>query len=209
MVKNLVDFSVGCGVYRKKYRGNPPKYLWENWMDMLCNGRPFLINTMYENPGRLLESVYVADNKLYADEELKTQTILNKSDVLQYIKGTRNWSGQALGVKTYDHPIISEILGFLVYDVFSTVYKQPESLVDIHNVTFGPVVGALNCKMEPSIKHDVFQALIKRNILPVLLETAVEYCLNAFYRETDNTKLVQLLESFDTHTTANSFCNYY
>lgn len=209
LVKDLTDFSVGCGVYRKKYRGNFPKYLWENWMDMFINGRPFLINMIYENPGRLLDPIYVTDNTQYADEELKTQAILNRSDVLQYLKGTRNWSNQALGVETYDHPIISRILGFLVYDVFTAVYKHPVSLVDIHNVTFGPVIGVLSCKMEASTKHDVSQALIKRDILPVLLETAVEHCLNAFYRETDNTELIQLLESFDADSTVNSFCNYY
>lgn len=209
VVKDLADFSVGCGIYRKKCCGNIPKYLWENWMDMFSNERPFSINMIYKNPGRLLDPIYVTDNKEYADEELKTQAILNRSDVLQYLKGTCNWSSEALGVKVYEHPIISRVLGFLVYDVLTAVYMQPVSLVDIHNVSFGPVLAVLNCKMDASTKHAVSQALIKRDILPVLLETAVEHCLNAFYRETDNTELIKLLESFDTRTTANSFCNYY
>lgn len=168
--------------------------LWENWIEMFIKGRP-LLNTIEDDLlNLLLDSKYMNDNMPQSDEDLKTQAILNRKDVLQYLNGTDIWSEQELGVKSTNPSDLSH-LGYLVYDVFTSLNSLPASLIDTENVVFGPIIGVLSGKIKDPLKQELCNALIELNVLPVLPEKALQYCLQAFYHENDNDELIKLLES--------------
>lgn len=197
-VQELINLIVKRGIYQKKYYRDIPKYLWEDWIEIFINGRT-LLYTRDDSNFLLLDSRYLVDNKPYSDEEIKTQSILNRRDLLQYLKGMGIWSEKELGVKTDHPPGILRILGYLVYDVLTSLYILPASLVSINNIVLGPVIGVLNGKIEDALKHKLCNFLITRNILPVVPEMALKYCLNAYYQEIDNTELIRELENNDNN----------
>lgn len=212
VVYELIDLSIKIGIYRKKYYSGVSKLLWENWIEMFIKGRPLLNTIEDDSLNLLLDSKYVNDNMPQSDEDLKTQAILNRKDVLQYLNGTEIWSEQELGVKSNNLSGPS-YLGYLVYDVFTSLNSLPASLIDIENVVFGPIIGVLSGKIEDPLKQKLCNALIKLNILPVLPEKALQYCLQSYYHENDNYDLIQILESgyngnYDAKITSNSSSNY-
>lgn len=177
--------------------------MWDDWTEMFMKGRP-LLNKLDDNLVLMLDSKHIIDNKPYSDENLETQSILNRRDILQYLEGKGNWSEEELSIQI-DLPLnVSQVLGFLVFDVLTSLHALPESLINITNVQFGPVMSVLSGNIENAFKHELCNALIERNILPVLLETALQYCLNAYYQETDNNELIQLLEDGNYNITINS-----
>lgn len=195
VVSELVGISIKRSVYRKKYFRNVPNSVWDDWMELFIRGKRFL-NTLHDSSlGVLLDPNFVSANKSYADEELENQSTLNSKDVLQYLNGTGCWSEQEIGVKNNHTATSCRVLGFLVYDVLSSLYALPASLVNLDSVIFGPVKSMIIGEIDDSLKREVCNALIKRNILPVTSETALIYCLNAYYQETDRDKLIQVLEN--------------
>lgn len=193
VVFDLIDLSIKYSIYRQKYHYKVPYFLWKNWMVMFIKGRPLLNTIDDDSLDLLLSSKYLDDRKPQSDEDLKTQAMLNRIDILQYLKCTDIWSEQELGVKNNNPTGISH-LGFLVYDVFTSLNALPVSLIDIENVVIGPVIGVLSGKIEDPLKQELCNALTKLNILPVLPEKALQYCLQAYYHETDNDELLQELE---------------
>lgn len=180
---------------------------------MFIKGRPLLNTIDDDSLNHLLDFKYVQDNMPQSNEDLKTQSVLNRKDVLQYLNGTGIWSEQELGVESNNPSGISH-LGNLVYDVFTSLNTLPASLINTENVLFGPVIGVLSGKIEESLKQELCNALIKINILPILPEKALEYCLQAYYHENDNNDLIRILESGSfgndvKKTMSSSPSNYY
>jgi len=193
IVRDLIDLSIRSAVYNNTYGDNVPKYVWNNWINMFIKGRP-LLKTLDDTLGLLLDTVYVAENKTYSDEELKTQSILDHKDILEYLERTNGWSEKKLGLQSDSHTIVCRALGFLVYDVFTLYYALPPSSVSIDDFILGPVFGVLSCKIKESLRQEICNALVKRNILPVLPITALQYCMRAYCQLTDNDELIELLE---------------
>ncbi|VVC27324.1 Hypothetical protein CINCED_3A004966 [Cinara cedri] len=196
IVCDLVDLSVKIGCHNKQHDGNViAKYMWDNWIEMFVEGRP-LLNGLDDKLGLLLDPQFVYDNKPRSDEELKTQTILNRKDLKQYLQSVESWSEHGLNLKNkYDPFRSSRILGFYVYDVLTSLYALPASLVDIDDsITLSPVKGVFNGEIGKSSTDRLCDALVSRNILPILMETALRYCLYAYCRETDNKELIKILE---------------
>lgn len=210
IVSELVSISIKRCVYRQKYFRNVPNCIWDDWTELFIKGRP-LLDTLYDSElGLLFDPNFVAENKSYSVEELKNQYILNLKDLLQYLNGTGSWSEQEIGVKNNHTTARCRVLGFLVYDVLSSLYALPASLIDLDDVMFGPVMGMLIGEIDNSLKQEICNALIKRNILPVTLEMALLYCLNAYYQETDKDELIQILENdFDLRSSLISTSSNY
>ncbi|XP_025198187.1 uncharacterized protein LOC112596641 [Melanaphis sacchari] len=207
VVRDLIDLGIRTAVYKKAYDHNISKYLRSNWMHMFIEGRP-LLNTLDDRLGLLLDNVYVAENKPYTDEELKTQSILNHKDVMEYLERTNGWSEKELGLKSDSHTTVSRALGFLVYDVFTLYYTLPPSSITVDDFVIGPVFGVLSCEMENSFKQDICNALIKRNILPVLPIAALQYCSRAYCQLTDNDELIEILDDSDDLDEPNDLDKY-
>lgn len=200
IVQELIDLSVKGGAYSKKHGDNIPNYSWNNWTEMFVKGRP-LLNTLDDSLGLLLDPKHLADNESYAAEEIETQSILNRKDIVNYLKGTGDWSEKELGVHIQRPPDISRVLGFLVYDVITSLHPLPTTINNINGEIFGPVLSVLNGKIEEISKQNLCDTLIKRNILPVLPETALLYCLNAYYQESDDHDLINALDNDNKNTT--------
>jgi len=193
IVRELVELGVKIGFYKKTFNSKAPKFLLNNWMEMFIKGLP-LSNPLDNTLGLLLDPKYVEDNSPYSDDALKTQSILNHNDVLQYLKLTGSWSENVLGLEKDFLPNFTRVLGFLVYDVFTSLCSLPASLVNMNNVSLGPVLGVLDFKIEDSSRYQLCNELFKRNILSVFPEVAVEYCLTAYHQKTDTKELIQMLE---------------
>lgn len=199
-VLELINLVVQRSIYQKKYYRNVPKYLWDDWIDVFIKGRTLLYMNIHDDAHYLLlDSKKLVDNRSYSDEELKTQSILNRRDILQYLKGMGIWSEKELGVNTNHPPGVFRILGYLVYDVLTSLYILPASLVSVDDIVFGPVISVLNGKIEDELKHKISNLLIEHNILPVIPEMALKYCLNAYYEEIDNAELIRELEKNDNN----------
>lgn len=191
-VCELIEISVRRGAYKKTNGRDISKCLWDDWMDMFVEGRPMYNLPVGSRLGLLLlDFQNVFDNKLNTDEELKSQKILNRRDILKYLKGAE----QELHVKSNQPPVVPRVLGFIVHDVFTSIYKLPAPLVAIDSKIFRPVMSVFNCEIEDVLKQGISAALIKRDILPVLPEVALQYCLYGYYRETDNNEIIQILEN--------------
>jgi len=209
IVWELVDLGVRIGSRRKTCCGNISKFFLDNSMEMFIKGRP-LSNVLDNSLGLLLDPKYVEDNKPHSDDALITQSILNRRDILQYLKCLGNWSEQELGIKIDQNlPSAHRVLGFLVYDVFISIHALPASLVNMNNVILAPIMGVLDGEFEAASAREIFNALYKRNILPVLPKTAVQYCLFAYCQNTDAGELIQLLENVDSSIMINSSSNYF
>ncbi|XP_022183115.1 uncharacterized protein LOC111042724 [Myzus persicae] len=196
VVRDLFDLSIRSAAYIKTYGGNVPKYLWNNWMNMFIKGRP-LLNTLDDTLGLLLDTNYVTENKPYSDEELETQAILDRIDIMDYVERKNDWS-ENQRLKSESHAsTICRALGFLVYDVFTLYYALPPSSISIDDFILGPVFGVLSGKIKESLKQDICNALIKRNILPVLPIAALQYCSRAYCQLTDNDELIETLEDLE------------
>lgn len=206
ITQELIELSVKCGIYHKTYCRNIPKYLMEDWMEIFIKGRP-LLYSLDNSLSHLLDPKYVVDNKHYSDEELKNQSTLNHRDIMNYLEGMGMWSEQELGVKTNHPSSISRIFGYMIYEVLTSLYVLPASLVNVDNIVFGPVMGVLNGEIEDILKHKLCNSLIEYNILPVVPEMALNYCLYAYYQETGNTELIQILEKDDNIISLNG--NYF
>jgi len=194
VVRDLFDVSIRSAAYIKTYDDNIPKYLWNNWMNMFIKGRP-LLNTLDDTLGLLLDTDYVTENKPFSDEELETQSILDHIDIMDYLERKNDWSEKKKLGKSYSHTsTVCRALGFLVYDVFTLYYALPPSSISIDDFIPGPVFGVLSCKIKDSLKQDICNALIKRNILPVLPIGALQYCSRAYCQLTDNDELIETLE---------------
>lgn len=196
VVCDLIDFGIKVGYHNKQHDGNAiAKYMWDNWMEMFFEGRP-LLNGLDDKLGFLLNPIFVNENKPRSDEELKTQAVLNRKDIKEYIQGIGSWSEHVLKLKTkYD--IFGSIrnLGFCVYDVMTSLYNLPASLVEIDdNIILSPTKGVFNAEIDKSSTDELCDALVKRNILPVLLVKALQYCLCAYCMETDHEESIQILE---------------
>jgi len=198
VVRDLFDLSIRSAAYIKTYGDNIPKYLWNNWINMFIKGRP-LLNTLDDTLGLLLDTDYVTENKPYSDEELETQAVLDHIDIMEYLERKNGWSkNQQLGLKSDSQSSTAcRALGFLVYDVFTLYYALPPSSISIDDFIIGPVFGVLSCKIKDSLKHDICNALIKRNILPVLPIEALQYCSRAYCQLTDNDELIETLENLE------------
>lgn len=220
VVRYMIDLSIRNAVYKKAYGDNIPKYLQSNWTHMFIKGRP-LLNTLDDTLGLLLDNVYVAENKPFTDEELKTQSLLDHKDVMEYLERTNGWSEKQLGLKSDPHTIVCRALGFLVYDVFTLYYTLPPSSISMDDFVVGPVFGVLSCETKDSFIQDICNALIKRDILPVLPIAALQYCSRAYCQLTDNDELLDMLEdpdgpdelkdpdSLDDYNKKNSDSNYF
>lgn len=49
-------------------------------------------------------------------------------------------------------------------------------------------------EIEDAMKRQICDALIKRGILPVSPESAVDYCLRTYSQECNNNELIQIIE---------------
>lgn len=209
IVRELVDLGIRVGSRRKTCCGNTSKFFLDNSMEMFIKGRP-LSNVLDNSLGLLLDPKYVEDNKPHSEDAMKTQSILNRRDILQYLKCSGNWSEQELGIKIDQHlSSVLHVLGFMVYDVFTSIYALPASLVDMDNVTLAPIMGVLDGEFEDTSARELFNALCKRDIFPVLPRTAVKYCLFAYCQNTDAGELIQLLENVESSNMINSSSNYF
>jgi len=198
VVRDLCDLSIRSAAYIETYSDNIPKYLWNNWMNMFIKGRP-LLNTLDDTLGLLLDTDYVSENKPFSDEELETQSILDHIEIMDYLERRNDWSEnkKLVGLKSNSQSSGCRALGFLVYDVFTLYYALPPSSISIDDFIIGPVFGVLSCKIKDSLKQEICNALIKRNILPVLPIAALEYCSRAYCQLTDNDELIETLEDSD------------
>lgn len=198
VVCELIDISVRRSAYQKTNRRNIPKYLWDDWMEMFVKERLLYYLPVGSRLGLLLDPQHLADNTIYTDEELKSQSILNRKDIMQYLKGVEQHDvlEQELYAQSIKFPDVSRVLGFIVYDVFTSVYALPASSVNIDKAIYRPVMGIFDCKIECSWKEEICAALIKRDILPVLPEIALQYCLWDYYQETDGNELTQILDNY-------------
>lgn len=199
VVRDLFDVSIRRAAYIKTYDDNIPKYLWNNWMNMFIKGRPML-NILDDTLGLLLDIDYVTENKPFSDEEIETQSILDHIEIMDYLERKDGWSEKKkhMGLKSNSHTsTVCRALGFLVYDVFTLYYALPPSSISIDDFILGPVFGVLSCKIKDSLKQDICNALIKRNILPVLPTAALQYCSRAYCQLTDNDELIETLEDLE------------
>lgn len=197
IVYELIDISVRCGAYQKTNHRNISKCLWHDWMEMFVKERPMYNLPVGSRLGRLIGPQHDSDYKLYTDEELKSQSILNRRDILKYLKSAEQYDGfeQELHVKSNESPDVSQVLGYIVHDVFTSIYALPAPTVKIDNAIFRPVMSVFICEIEDTSKQEICAALIKRGILPVLPEIALQYCLCGYYQDTDGNKLIQTLEN--------------
>lgn len=205
VVREIIDISIKSSIYRKKYEFNIPKHLWNDWMEIFTKGLQ-LLYSLNDQLGLLLDPEYIDENKPNFDNELITQAALNCADISQYLSNTGKWSEDELAVKVNDHVSnYSRILGFLMYDVFTSVNSQPTSVINIKKMAFGSVVGVFDGEIDEASINKLCNALIERNILPVLPENAIHYCLCAYHTETDNNELIQILENDDDYNAAAAF----
>lgn len=204
IIKTAVRDLVYLGIKvarRKNQHGSTVvgKCVWDNWVEMFLGGRP-LLNGLDDNLGLLLDPRFVDDNRPRSDEELKTQAMLNRIDVEQYLRGTGSWSKSALDLNSNNDPFCgSRRLGFYVHDVLTSLYALPNSLVDIDGtaVLSCRVRGVLRCEIDGPSTDRLCGALVDRGILPVSLNTALRYCLSAYRQETDGAELIRTLENSD------------
>jgi hypothetical protein len=100
-------------------------------------------------------------------------------------------------------------------------YTLPPSSISMDDFVVGPVFGILSCETKDSFIQDICNALIKRDILPVLPIAALQYCSRAYCQLTDNDELIDMLEdpdgpdelkdadSLDDYNNKNSDSNYF
>lgn len=210
VVRELVDLGVRIGSRRRSRRGVSRSFL-DDSAEMFVRGRPLWEDALNDSIHMLLDPRFVDDNRPRTDDALKTQSVLNRRDVSQYLKRSGNWWGRALLGTTDQQDPASElrVLGFLVHDVLASIHALPASLVDTRNVALAPITAVLerddnDDDDDDALIRELCIALDKRNMTAVLPRTAVQYCLSAYCRCSDAGELAKLLENNQGVTTDSS-----
>lgn len=189
IVRELVEFSVSWS-RRRTCCGNFARMMSDDRTELFVKGsRPpsDAAGHSLGDPGRA--------------EEWKARSLLNRRDVRQYLDGAGSWSAAELDLRLDDNPgpRVSRVLGFLVHDALASLRDQPAAVVDVDDVPFGPVLGVVDRGGYGNRlpKREFGDALRRRDVLLVMPETAVEFCLRAYHRESDVGELVTLLGDND------------
>jgi len=198
----MVELGVKSVVYRKKYGFDVPKRLWDDWMELFVKGMTASY-PLNDELGLLLDPEYVDRHRPHSVDELITQAMLNCVDIAQYLDGAGKWSERELVVKMSARASdYSRVLGVFVYDVFTSVNALPAPLVNVNKTVFGPVVSVFDGELDDASTRRLCDAIAGRRTLPVTAETALRYCLSAYHTETDNGRLIQILEDDDDDAAA-------
>lgn len=198
IARDLVDLAVVSSAYRRKYDTDVPAHLWDDWTEIFVKG----LRLSYPLNDRLGDMLVDPENVESTDQVYSavTQAVLNCVEIGHYLDSTGQWSESTLDVRNHVRPSnYSRILELFVYDIFTNVNVLPAPAVDITRAAFGPIVAVFDGGgvVDDASVRRLCGALVGHGLLPVLPETGLRYCLQAYYTETDNSELARALDNDD------------
>lgn len=184
-VEDLVQLACCEAEYKRKIGEEPPRRLRDMWKKMFTSVIPldsFLVPTEIilkkpdERPEEIEEIVHL---------EIDRQDRIDKADLASY--QTFEWPWLVTNVNFEDHGLEDmdcalNILGYIVHKLLAVKYPFPPlpSKPEFPNISVSACINGLDTSCLPVLQ----EILDLRQILVVQVQECIDYCLQAFIKET-------------------------
>lgn len=185
VVSDFVDLAIKRVEYNYRYNMEVPPRIWQEWVSLFCAEEQIM-----DNEVDIQEILSAYDEEEENEEminELCRQDQLDEKDLFDYINLEWPWCIEDVSASfIQDIEIIAlgaNILGYIVYRLLLAKYPLPQSqtVPDLHPVTTACAVLGIK---DDSLITILERVLMKQSIIVLTTQLAVNYCLEAYMKET-------------------------
>lgn len=194
IVSDLVDLAIKQVEYNNRYAIEVPPRIWQEWVSLFCAEEQIMDN---EVDIEQVITPYDEDESEEMANELCRQDGLDAKDFFDYINLEWPWCIEDTSTTfIQDIEIIAlgaNILGYIVHRLLLAKYPllPSQTVPDLHPVTTACAILGIK---DDSLITVLERVLMKENIVVFTTQLAVNYCLEAYLKETGKDVDVKLNE---------------